>query len=124
MYKRQVDYYSGEPAKLSDLATEEGLERFREHRARFMDAAKRAVPPADPDRIAALERLESRLEVVQPVKLVPGQIACQLGSSSEDEINEILRLGDICQQELLRDPQVSSSNTFITLATLKEELNC
>lgn len=76
-----VDYYAGEPAKLSDLATEEGLERFREHRARFMDAAKRAVPPADPDRIAALERLESRLEAVQPVKLVPGQIACQLGSS-------------------------------------------
>lgn len=68
-----VDYYAGEPAKLSDLATEEGLERFREHRARFMDAAKRAVPPADPDRIAALERLESRLEAVQPVKLVPGR---------------------------------------------------
>ena len=76
-----VDYYSGEPAKLSDLATEEGLERFREHKARFMEAAKLAVPPADPDRIAALERLESRLETVQPVKLVPGQIACQLGSS-------------------------------------------
>lgn len=76
-----ADYYAGEPAKLSDLATEEGLERFREHRARFMDAAKRAVPPANPDRIAALERLESRLEAVQPVKLVPGQIACQLGSS-------------------------------------------
>ena len=76
-----VDYYSGEPAKLSDLATEEGLERFREHKARFMEAAKLAVPPADPDRIAALERLESRLEAVQPVKLVPGQIACQLGSS-------------------------------------------
>ena len=76
-----VDYYSGEPAKLSDLATEEGLERFREHKARFMEAAKLAVPPADPDRVAALERLESRLEAVQPVKLVPGQIACQLGSS-------------------------------------------
>ena len=75
------DYYSGEPAKLSDLATEEGLERFREHRARFMEAAKLAVPPVDPDRVAALERLESRLETVQPVKLVPGQIACQLGSS-------------------------------------------
>ena len=68
-----VDYYSGEPAKLSDLATEEGLERFREHKARFMEAAKLAVPPADPDRIAALERLESRLEAVQPVKLVPGR---------------------------------------------------
>lgn len=76
-----VDYYSGEPAKLSDLATEEGLERFREHKARFMEAAKLAVPPVDPDRVAALERLESRLEAVQPVKLVPGQIACQLGSS-------------------------------------------
>lgn len=71
----------GEPAKLSDLATEEGLERFREHKARFMEAAKLAVPPVDPDRVAALERLESRLEAVQPVKLVPGQIACQLGSS-------------------------------------------
>ena len=76
-----VDYYSGEPAKLSDLATEEGLERFCEHKARFMEAAKLAVPPVDPDRVAALERLESRLEAVQPVKLVPGQIACQLGSS-------------------------------------------
>lgn len=76
-----VDYYSGEPAKLSDLATEEGLERFREHKARFMEAAKLAVPPVDPDRVAALERLKSRLEAVQPVKLVPGQIACQLGSS-------------------------------------------
>ena len=76
-----IDYYSGEPAKLSDLATEEGLERFREHKARFMEAAKLAVPPVDPDRVAALERLESRLEAVQPVKLVPGQIACQLGSS-------------------------------------------
>lgn len=75
------DFYSGEPAKLSDLATEEGLERFREHKARFMEAAKLAVPPVDPDRVAALERLESRLEAVQPVKLVPGQIACQLGSS-------------------------------------------
>ena len=76
-----VDYYSGEPAKLSDLATEEGLERFREHKEHFMEAAKLAVPPVDPDRVAALERLESRLETVQPVKLVPGQIACQLGSS-------------------------------------------
>ncbi|MFR4801921.1 MAG: hypothetical protein ACLT98_00400 [Eggerthellaceae bacterium] len=75
-----VDYYSGEPAKLSDLATEEGLERFREHKARFMEAAKLAVPLVDPDRVAALERLESRLEAVQPVAR-PGQIACQLGSS-------------------------------------------
>lgn len=63
------------------LATEEGLERFRDHRRRFMEAAKLAVEPADADRVASLERLESRLEAVQPVKLVPGQIACQLGSS-------------------------------------------
>ncbi len=69
------------PASLSELATEEGLERFRDHRRRFMEAAKLAVEPADADRVASLERLESRLEAVQPVKLVPGQIACQLGSS-------------------------------------------
>lgn len=77
----QSSWHAVTPASLSELATKEGLERFRDHRRRFMEAAKLAVPPVDPDRVAALERLESRLEAVQPVKLVPGQIACQLGSS-------------------------------------------
>ena len=77
----QNSWHAATPASLSELATEEGLERFRDHRRRFMEAAKLAVEPADADRVASLERLESRLEAVQPVKLVPGQIACQLGSS-------------------------------------------
>lgn len=77
----QSSWHAATPASLSELATEEGLERFRDHRRRFMEAAKLAVEPADADRVASLERLESRLEAVQPVKLVPGQIACQLGSS-------------------------------------------
>ena len=77
----QSSWHAVTPASLSELATKEGLERFRDHRRRFMEAAKLAVEPADADRIASLEHLESRLEAVQPVKLVPGQIACQLGSS-------------------------------------------
>lgn len=77
----QNSWHAATPASLSELATEEGLERFRDHRRRFMEAAKLGVEPADADRVASLERLESRLEAVQPVKLVPGQIACQLGSS-------------------------------------------
>ena len=77
----QNSWHAATPASLSELATEEGLERFRDHRRRFMEAAKLAVEPADADRVASLERLESRLEAVQPVKLVPGQIACQLGIS-------------------------------------------
>lgn len=77
----QNSWHAATPASLSELATEEGLERFRDHRRRFMEAAKLAVEPADADRVASLERLESRLVAVQPVKLVPGQIACQLGSS-------------------------------------------
>ena len=63
----QSSWHAATPASLSELATEEGLERFRDHRRRFMEAAKLAVEPADADRVAALERLESRLEAVQPV---------------------------------------------------------
>lgn len=68
-----VDYYSGEPAKLSDLATEEGLERFCEHKARFMEAAKLAVPPADPDRVGGPRAPGIAPRGRPAVKLVPGR---------------------------------------------------